>query len=60
MKEFPAWCVLVLAAVLGLVSIVITAIVVDGYRDCKFIEGGYTRATLPGTSWPEWVKEPQK
>ena len=57
MKEFPAWFVLALAVLIGMFSTIITAIVVDGYRDCKYIEAGYTHATLPGTSWAEWVKE---
>jgi hypothetical protein len=60
MKEFPAWFVLALAVLIGLFSTIITAIVVDGYRDCKYIEAGYTQKMLPGHSWPVWVKEAPK
>jgi len=51
-----------LVVIVGLVvamitAISVTAIVVDGYRDCQYIKAGYTRKTLPGCCYPKWVKE---
>lgn len=58
MKE--SWCIVVVAVLLAIVAIVLGCVGVDAYRDCKYIEHGYTRQVLPGHSWPTWVKEPVK
>lgn len=52
-----AWCTVVALVVFMIVVISVTAIIVDGYRDCQYIKAGYTRKTLPGYSYPKWVKE---
>jgi len=52
-----ATCTIVALAVFLVVSITLTAIITDAYRDCQYIKAGYTMKTLPGYSWPRWVKE---
>jgi hypothetical protein len=51
------WCVIIVAGLLAVVAIVLGCVGIDAYRDCRYIEAGYTRRTLPGYSWPQWVKE---
>jgi hypothetical protein len=53
-------CVIVVAVLLSIVAIVLGCTGIDAYRDCRFIEAGYTQQMLPGYSWPKWVKEPVK
>lgn len=50
------WCSLVLGILGLLASAIMAGMAIDAYRDCRFIEAGYTRQMLPGHSWPEWVK----
>ena len=57
MSDNTFWTVIVCSVVTMIASIAITAIVVDGYRDCQYIKVGYTRKTLQGHDWPQWVKE---
>ena len=43
---------------LGLIcATVVACVAIDTYRDCRFIEAGYTYRTLPGAAYPQWVKE---
>ena len=60
MSDNAMWCTLwcTLMAVVG--AIVICAITTYAYLDCKYIENGYTRATLVGTDFVQWVKETPK
>lgn len=55
-----SWCVIVVAVLLSVVAIVLGCVAIDAYRDCRYIEAGYTLQMLPGYSWPKWVKEPVK
>ena len=57
MGVHAACCTVVALVVFMIMAISITAIVVDGYRDCQYIKAGYTRKTLPGCCYPKWVKE---
>ena len=57
MSNSTGWVVMVCSAIAMIAAISITAIVVDGYRDCQHIKAGYTMKTLPGYSWPKWVKD---
>ena len=57
MSNSTGWVVMVCSAIAMIAAISITAIVVDGYRDCQYIKAGYTMKTLPGYSWPKWVKD---
>ena len=41
-----------------LCATVVACVAIDAYRDCRFIKAGYTYKTLPGASYPHWVKEP--
>lgn len=50
------WCVIVTSLMTLIATVTITGIAIDAYRDCQYIKAGYTRAVLPGHSWPEWVK----
>lgn len=51
-----SWCVIVVAVLLSIVAIVLGCVGIDAYRDCRYIEAGYTQQMLPGHSWPRWVK----
>lgn len=51
------WCVVVVAILLAVVAIVLGCVGIETYRDCRYIEAGYTRRMMPGYSWPQWVKE---
>lgn len=57
MNDNTFWLALACSVITMITSIAITAIVVDGYRDCQYIKAGYTRKTLQGYDWPQWVKE---
>ena len=49
-------CIILCSLIFAMTAIIVTALIVDGYRDLKYIEAGYTHATLPGSSFPYWVK----
>ena len=57
MSNNTSWVVIIGLVVAMIAAISVTAIVVDGYRDCQYIKAGYTRKTLPGCCYPKWVKE---
>lgn len=57
MSNNTGWVVVICSVIAMIVTISVTAIVVDGYRDCQYIKAGYTRKTLQGYDWPQWVKE---
>lgn len=57
MSNNTGWVVIVGLVATMITTIAVTAIVVDGYRDCQYIKAGYTHRTLPGHDWPQWVKE---
>ena len=54
--KFGLVALLIVTGLLCATAVVCMAI--DAYRDCWFIEAGYTYKTLPGASCPYWVKEP--
>lgn len=60
MSDNAMWSIMACALFFMIAAIVITVVCTDVYRDCKYIENGYTRKTLVGYDWPQWVKEPQK
>lgn len=57
MSNNTGWVVVICSVIAMIATIAVTAIVVDGYRDCQYIKAGYTRKTLQGHDWPQWVKE---
>jgi len=57
MSDKTFWLAIVCSVLAMITTISVTAIVVDGYRDCQYIKAGYTRKTLQGYDWPQWVKE---
>lgn len=56
MSDNAMWCTLVLGIVGLVLSTIVAGMAIYAYRDCRYIEAGYTRQVLPGHSWPEWVK----
>lgn len=57
MSNNAFWCTLILG-ILGLVvSAIIAGVAIDAYRDCRYIEAGYTKQVLPGYSWPVWARK---
>ena len=57
MSNNTSWVVIIGLVVAMIAAISVTAIVVDGYRDCQYIKAGYTKKMLPGCACPAWVKE---
>ena len=60
MSDNAFWCTIwcCLATVIG--AVIICGIVSCTYLDCQYIKNGYTRATLVGTDFVQWVKETPK
>lgn len=56
MSDNAFWCTMVGAVLVFVLLLVVSIMTLDVYRDCRYIEAGYTRQMLPGNSWPEWVK----
>ena len=57
-SDFKCGLVALLVAAGLLCETIVACVAIDAYRDCRFIEAGYTYRTLPGASCPHWVKEP--
>jgi len=56
MSDNTFWCTVVLGIIGLVVSTIVGLTAIDAYRDCRYIEAGYTRTTVPGHDWPIWVK----
>lgn len=56
-SNFKCGLTAILVATGLLCATVVACVAIDAYRDCRFIKAGYTYKTLPGTSYPRWVKE---
>lgn len=57
-SDFKLGLVALLVALGLLFATIVTCVAIDAYRDCRYIEAGYTHKMLPGESYPQWVKEP--
>lgn len=60
MSDNTQQCIIMCTLMLSLVAVIVACVAIDAYRDCRYIEAGYTRVTLPGADFPQWVKEPVK
>lgn len=56
MSDNAFWCTMVLGIIGLVLSAIVAGMAIDAYRDCRYIEAGYTRKTLQGHDWPQWVK----
>lgn len=57
MSDNAFWCTMVLGIIGLVISAIVAGMAIDAYRDCQYIKAGYTRKTLQGHDWPQWVKE---
>jgi hypothetical protein len=51
------WLYMSLGIVLIISSLVILLVYINHLNEKQYIEHGYTRKTLVGTYYPQWVKE---
>lgn len=49
-------CTVLVALMLTIAAIVVICALGDYWRDVKMAELGYEQGTVPGSSWPVWVR----
>lgn len=59
MSDNAKWCTVLGTLLAFVLLLVVSLVALDVYRDCCYIEAGYTRSTVPGHDWPIWVKGSQ-
>lgn len=57
MDESKFWLGLWSVVSISLVSLIIGILYINHLNEKQFIEGGFTRETLPGQSMTQWVKK---
>ncbi len=56
MSNNAFWCTMVGSLLAFVLLLVVSIVSIDAYRDCRYIEAGYTRQMLPGHPCPVWTK----
>lgn len=49
-------CVVLVALMLTIATMVVVCVLGDYWRDVKMAGLGYEQGTVPGNSWPVWVR----
>lgn len=49
-------CVVLVALMLTIATMVVVCVLGDYWRDVKMAGLGYEKGTVPGSSWPVWVR----
>lgn len=49
-------CVVLVALMLTIATMVVVCVLGDYWRDVKMAGLGYEQGTVPGASWPVWVR----
>jgi len=60
MSDNAFWCTLWCCLIGAVCCIAVCGVVSSTYLDCQYIKNGYTRATLVGSDFVQWVKETPK
>lgn len=51
-----ATCMVLVALMLTIMTMVVVCVLGDYWRDVKMAGLGYEQGTVPGNSWPVWVR----
>lgn len=49
-------CTVLVALILAFATIIVVCVLGDYWRDVKMARLGYEQGTVPGNSWPVWVR----